>query len=433
MKARGIRLLGIAVCLIGPALFAAQSGQVKPVQPAVKPAPVQPQELHLLTPQARVQMIGTKQTFRGYYSDVSVPLIVDDISRMNVRTPLPAGSYILLDGPISAEIRFGDKVEAQGTVLAPTPQFPKQLRMEQTILRLDARTQALKVVTKATVKPIPVAPPHLGQQIQTAASKYKIRLDKEHKRTAYAILINGGIDWPNYWLSFYNDLVIEYNMLLGLGYDPNNIIVLCADGGGSAPPNRDNIPPCGKLKVDGPATADRVKDAFHRMAARIKSNDTLCVLVTDHGGTGKICLWGESMMGPDFAKLVDSIPPCYQMTFLFDICHSGGLVPILQGPNRIIYAACDADASAYNSSRGPFGALTSAFVAAMSGVDPCGGTANADENRNAAVSMAEAFNYILSHLDAGETPHYNDDDKAPDATKRLPRGSDGRLGATRYL
>lgn len=433
MKSRALRLLTIAVCLIGPVLLAAQSGQVKPLPPVQKPGPVQPQEIHLLTPQARVQMVGTKQVFKGYYSDVSVPMIVDDINRMSVRMPLPAGSYILLDGPISAGVHFGDKVEAQGTVLKPTAQFPKQLRMEQTILRLDAQTQALKVVTKASIKPVPLAPPHLGQQIQTAASRYKIKPDKEHRRTDYAILINGGVDWANYWLSFYNDLVIDYNMLVGRGYDPHNIIVLNADGSDSAPANKDNLAPIGALRVDGAATAAGVRDAFKKIAARIKSNDTLCVLVTDHGGPNSIGLWGESMFRVDFAALVNDIPPCYQMTFLFDICHSGGFIPYLQGPNRIIYAACDADNSAFNSSRGPFGALTSAFVAAMSGVDPCGGSANADENHNAAVSMAEAFNYILKHLDANETPHYNDDDKAPDVTKHLPQGSDGKLGANRYL
>jgi len=397
------------------------------------------QELRTLTPQVRLQFVGKSQTLRGFYSNKSVPLIVDDINRMSVREPLPPGSYILLSGPIASTIRHGDQLELAGTIVRPTATDALQLRGEQTVLKL-AGAEAIKVVRPSVLRPVAAINPAITQQLVAASSKSRLKIEALRlkfdpawlkKPTHYAVLINGGINFANYWVSFYNDLVVDYNMLLGRGYLPANIFVLNANGGGAPP----GTTPCGSIPVHYAATSANVTKVFNDLTTKILPQDTLTVMITDHGGTGLICLWGENMPGATFGALVNQIKNYSQMTFSFDLCHAAGLIPSVRGANRIIYAACDADKSAYDNKDYHFGALNFAVVSALTGLPPVGPAVNADANGDGAVSLAEGFNYIRLHMNSGgtQTPHYEDDALAPDATAQLPSGPNGVFGLGRFL
>jgi hypothetical protein len=189
------------------------------------------------------------------------------------------------------------------------------------------------------------------------------------------------------------------------------------------------------------------------------------------------------MKGSELAGLIKALPKCAQMTLAFDLCYAGGLVTQVKGEDRLVFAACDAGESAYDSVHGDFGAMNYALVAALTGVEPggkkggasadtglesraggmgvggasgrgegaespqvgvsgtgsgawgSGGKINADANGDGKVSLAEAFNYVRVHIDASgpQRPHYNDDTAMPDATGKLPVGTDGLLGAKRFL
>lgn len=428
----------------GPVMQPQTAPEVKPqVVPMTKPLPVmKPQivpaqtlEIQNLTLQKRLQLVGKSQVIRGFYSNKSVPLIVDDINRMMVREVMPPGTYILLAGAIPANVRHGDKVEVQGVITRPSASDPKHLRGEQTILKLSGAANAIKVITQSTLRPQVAVSPEITKQLVTASSKYKIKVlpgTLPHLTpTHYAVLINGGVNAANNWISFYNDLVANYNMLIGRGYSPANITVINADGGGSF------LMDWGVVHDNYAATATNVDTVFKQLAAKMTALDTLYVMITDHGSPGAICLWGENMSGALFGSMINRIKNYSQMTFSFDLCFSGGLIPNVMGVNRIIIAACDANKSAFDSSHGPFGALNYAVISALTGMTPAAGSAvNADANADGNVSLAETFNYVRGHIDSGgapQTPHYNDDVAPSDTTGELPQGTDGILGATRYL
>jgi hypothetical protein len=429
MKKRFPRHASLLVLAVGLLFIAASLAAALPQTQKAKVVAAQALEIRNLSVQARLQMIGRSATIRGYYSNKSVPLIVDDINRMMVREPLPPGSYILLSGAIPANIRHGDHLEVQGTIIKPTAASPAHLQGEQTVLQLSATPH---VIGMSVLRPTAPVSKLTVQQLRVASSHFQIHrpgtvvIPKD-----YAVLINGGINAANYWCSFYNDLVISYNMLLGRGYLPSNITVINANGGGAPPGST----PCGSIPVNYAATSANVTTVFNQLAAKMTSEDTLCVIITDHGGTGVICLWGENMSYSTFTNLVNGISHYTQMTFCFDLCHSGGLIPYVLGQDRLVFAACDSNRGAYDSSHGHYGALIYAFISALTGLQPAGGAVNADSNGDSRISLAETFNYVRAHIDSGgsQTPHYNDDIAMPDTTGVLPQGSDGSLGAISFI
>jgi hypothetical protein len=427
-------LAAALLAAVAPVMSAPMDMPIGPVVPALRAiGPIQIGQLKL--PQ-RLQLIGKSQAIRGFYSNKSVPLIIDDINRMNVREALPIGSYMLLAGPTPTNLRHGDSVELRGVIARPTAVDPVHLQGEQTILRLGGAADAIRVVTQSALRPVVVVSAAITQQLAVASSKWRIRIKPGVLLvpTHYAVLINGGINSANYWTSFYNDLVIDYNMLIGRGYSAANITVLNADGGG--PPLSPPAPAaCGTIPVNGAATAANVTNVFHDLAAKMKAQDTLVVMITDHGGTGVICLWHENMSGTTFGNLVNGIANYSQMTFSFDLCHAAGLIPRVLGANRLVFAACDADKSAYDTTHGHYGALNYAVISALTGMAPVGGAVNADANTDGKISLAETFNYVRAHIDSGgsQTPHYEDNNASPDTTAALIAGTEGVLGSGAFL
>jgi hypothetical protein len=418
------------------ALAAALLAVVGQFPAAAQPAP-QALELRNLTLQARLQLVGRNTLIRGFYSNKSVPLIVDDINRMMVRQVMPPGSYILLSGAMPANIRHGDRVEVPGVVVRPGAADPAYVRGEETILR--TRAGATRVLTGSALAPVRVATLS-NQQLQAIAAKIKIK-PGVFTMKSYAVLINGGWDAANNWNSFQNDVQVDCNILKGKGYAPANITILNADG----------TKPVGASDgaVNYSASAAHFRTVFQGLATKMVANDTLYVMITDHGSRAYnaassqpghidswVCLWNhEKIAQTEFGQLIAGITKYSKMTFSLDLCFSGGLIDSLRGTSRLCFAACDKDKSAYDvSSSIHYGALNYAFCTALTGTKPDGsGTVNADTSGDGAVSLAEVFNYVRAHIVASETPHYDDNGAAPDTTLALPQGTEGVLGAASFL
>ena len=431
MKSRSILRSSLAV-LTAAVLLAAVSPPSAPAA-ARAAAAVQAQEIRGLTLQERQKLVGKSAAIRGFYSNKSVPLIVDDIERMSVRKPLPPGSYILIAGTLPAGLRHGDRLEARGAIARPTAADPAQFRGEPTILKLSSAADAVRVIAPSALKMIPAADEETTKRIATASAKFKTedRPGAIHVPRHYAVLINGGQNAANNRVSFYNDLVVSYNLMIGRGCSPDDITVINADGGGAPPGST----PCGRVPVHYAATVKNLRTVFAGLAGKITSVDTLYVMITDHGGEGLVCLWREDISWRDFGALINGIRRCAQMVIAIDICHAGGLVSQVMGERRVVIAACDSGALAMDSSRGDCGGMTFALISALTGMEPTGGTVNADENSDGRISLAEAFNYVRSHVETRhpQRAHYNDDAAMPDATGILPQGTDGIWGAGRYL
>ena len=396
-----------------------------------------PLEMRNLSLQSRLQLVGKSQVIRGFYSNKSVPLIVDDINRMNVREALPPGSYMLLGGTVPASHRHGDRVEITGTIARPTAaELVGKFRGEQTILRLGGEAGAIRLLTQSTVRQVAAITMAQSQQLVSAASKFR----PPHVWTLahhYALLINGGINPANNWVSFWNDIVADYDVLVGRGYLRSDITIVDAAGGQHSVTNGGHQQPDIAHPVNYSATRNNVKLALNNLAGKMKSGDTLYVFITDHGGSGCICLWGENMPDSEFGTAVNGITKYSQMVFSFDLCHSAGIIPYVQGDKRVEIAACDAGGSAYDSPYGPYGALNWVFLAALTGLGPGSppGTTpvHADTSGDGWVSMAEIFNYARVKVGEPQTLHYESNTTSPDTTLALPQSCAGVFGDGCFL
>ncbi len=82
------------------------------------------------------EWIGRHVTVEGFYYGETIPMIVDDIKRVYVDTPIPKDAYLPLVGPIPPGLRTGDRVAATGLVSRPEPGDPPEVAQEKVILRI---------------------------------------------------------------------------------------------------------------------------------------------------------------------------------------------------------------------------------------------------------------------------------------------------------
>jgi hypothetical protein len=72
----------------------------------------------------------------GFYYGETIPMIVDDIKRIYVDTPIPEDAYLPIVGPIPPGLKTGDRVAVTGVVSRPESGDPPQVAREKTILRV---------------------------------------------------------------------------------------------------------------------------------------------------------------------------------------------------------------------------------------------------------------------------------------------------------
>lgn len=64
-------------------------------------------------------------------------MVIDDINRVYVDTPLPPDSYVPIVGPKPAGLKMGDKISLTGTLLKPTSLNHPSVQREPVILRIE--------------------------------------------------------------------------------------------------------------------------------------------------------------------------------------------------------------------------------------------------------------------------------------------------------
>jgi len=87
------------------------------------------------------EWIGRHVTVEGFYYGETIPMIVDDIKRVYIDTPIPVDAYLPIVGPILPGLKTGDRVAVTGLVSRPEPGDPPQVAQEKTILRIHEAGQ----------------------------------------------------------------------------------------------------------------------------------------------------------------------------------------------------------------------------------------------------------------------------------------------------
>jgi hypothetical protein len=76
-------------------------------------------------------------TVEGFYYGQTIPMIVDDIKRIYIDTPIPPDAYLPIVGPIPPGLKTGDRVAVTGLVSRPESGDPPQVSREKTIIRIS--------------------------------------------------------------------------------------------------------------------------------------------------------------------------------------------------------------------------------------------------------------------------------------------------------
>ena len=167
------------------------------------------------------------------------------------------------------------------------------------------------------------------------------------------------------------------------------------------------------------STRENVLKAFADLAARVKGNDDVIILLIGHGTfDGKSAAFnlpGPDLAAAEYAKLLEKFPT-QRIAFINTGSSSGAFVPVLAGPARTIVAATRTGGER-NETRFP-----EYFVEALAGDE-------ADGDRNGRVSILEAFDFAKNRVAASYekgghllTEHATIDD-----------GSEGKLASAQYL
>jgi hypothetical protein len=167
------------------------------------------------------------------------------------------------------------------------------------------------------------------------------------------------------------------------------------------------------------STRENVTKAFADLAARVKTNDEIVVLLIGHGTfdgkTAAFNLPGPDLAAADYAKLLEKFPT-QRIAFVHTGSSSGAFIPVLAGPARTIIAATRTGGER-NETRFP-----EYFVEALAGEE-------ADRDRNGRVSILEAFDFAKNRVAAT----YEKGGHLLTEHATLDDGSEGKFASTQYL
>jgi hypothetical protein len=185
---------------------------------------------------------------------------------------------------------------------------------------------------------------------------------------------------------------------------------------------KDSVPdPNITFLTDKQSTREGVQKAFADLAARVKPNDSVVVLLIGHGsfnGTqAAFNLPGPDLTVAEWTKLLDKLS-AQRVAFVNTASSSGAFLPAIAAPGRVLVTATKTGGER-NETQFP-----EYFVAAFT-------DAAADRDRNGHVSIAEAFEYAKAKVTQAFqqkglllTEHATMDEGA---------GPDSRLAATIFL
>lgn len=429
---------------------------------------VQTQAITQVRGTAWLQYVGKQVTLRGFYYDGSIPMIVDKYELVLIDIPLPTESYVPIVGKTPPGVSSGDEISITGLMIRPTVAEPKYAQKEKLVLKLEDANK-VKILSKRT--PALTVSRKLWTQTATLASRAQIIKDLPLR---FAVLIAGGINEANNHKRYWNDLKTMYSILLANGYWKDNIYVVFADGEAKD----------ADMPVNFKASRENVRKVFDDLAKKMTANDTLYIMLNDHGGgflTAKyddknpgnyggildangdeeanvledvvnidinrdgdkkdafaydevLCLWGEDMTDDEFASQVNKITKSGEIIIQMKQCFCGGFIRDLRAPGRVLMASTDEVHFSFAHSE-DYGEFTYRYFSALLGHKPDDekSAVDADADQDGFISVAEAYNYARSHDTAAETPLFEDDGRIPAHAGKIPNGGDGDRSAKIYL
>ncbi len=191
-------------------------------------------------------------------------------------------------------------------------------------------------------------------------------------------------------------------------------------------------------RIRGPATKERLETAVREVAERAEPGAEVLIVLFGHGSDRR----GEprfNLVGPDVtaAELAAWLAPCKarRVVVVNTASASGGFIPVLAGPGRVVVAATK---SAFERNATTFGEY---FVRALT----AGGTEGAeaaDTDKDGRLSVLEAFDYARREVARAYerekrllTEHalLEDDGDGKGSTEPNAASGDGVLAASVFL
>lgn len=180
-------------------------------------------------------------------------------------------------------------------------------------------------------------------------------------------------------------------LLSAYGYPDEAVFCLSEQGPSKAP------------QVDGKATAVNFKRTFDHLAKIMKRDDHLVVFMVGHGAAARegfihpLC--DRSITSSELKDFLEPLPP-EDLTVVINTCHSGGFIPKLSRPGRVILTCAtdkEVNAAKWPEHLGvalfPPGSNPETSFPAGAKVDFSG--FKVDANGDGRISMKEAYNAAL--------------------------------------
>jgi len=190
---------------------------------------------------------------KGYFYYDRVPIIISNPELLQIDSPLPEDSYIVLKGKIPSKSKIGQMLEISGNL--------QVIRGKVYLISID--------YTYISKKPFVIFKPEklkIGKRIIQFFPK------------KYAVIISGGIDEVNNHFRYWNNIKYIYNILkYDYGFSDKNIYVLYYNGIGE-----DKTVP-----VDYSCTKANLRRVFNELSAKMTFLDSLFIYTTNHGGEYK--------------------------------------------------------------------------------------------------------------------------------------------------
>lgn len=373
-------LLTVSACMLTaqPQVSAPVTQALKPVIPAALRSP------------DLLKSLNKQVTVEGFYYAGSIPMVIDDITRTYVNLPLPTDSYVPLVGARPAGIKSGDKIKVTGLLRRPAPGDPNYVIGESAIIAgrtihkiTPTNLDRIKLTTPASIL-------REGLSNPTIDKIKALGPDAMRPARKFAVLIAGGASYASNHIRYWNDTLCMYRILRENGYPADNIKVLYHDG--FEPVNSVEGKVSGTMPIHYSARRPNIAKVFDDLAATMTENDSLFIMINNHGGglltkasgsyspgmyggrfdtsnelTEDLISEGEfdwdfnndgdkadahrvdecfylgptygAMYDDDFAAEVNKIQDYAVMIIVMEQCFSGGFIDDLRAPNRIVMSA----------------------------------------------------------------------------------------------
>ncbi|MFN0014496.1 MAG: hypothetical protein ACKVU2_08100 [Saprospiraceae bacterium] len=378
---------------------------------------------YALTPGADL----TKEVeLEGYYWNDGAPILIVDLSLLNINTALPQTAYVRLTDNVLKVI--GSKTEYLGALV----------RFKGTLELLVGPDKGFQIFLRCPdllpfiiqARKVDVQLPFLGTICDRFPAICSFTFTPLPGK--YALLYSGGVRSDIAHRRYWNDLRFMYAVLREkYGYSDENIVVVYKDGVGQDA----NMP------VDFAATPNGLNAAIDFLRARTTDKDDLFLFVTNHGGglhrwfghqgfpnprfnvarqtgvpddnldegepenTDEVVFFFDTdpitLSDDAFAEEFNSIPH-RRLVAVLEPCFSGGFIQDLSSPNAVIMSACLEDEFSYGgfSIDGVgFDNFSYFFTAAINRAHVNGQalSTNPDTDNNGRVSMLEAYNFARAN------------------------------------